>query len=138
MPTDGLSDHNTVIADRKVPIAPAVSKHNVYYRAIHSINIALFMTDIITSDLVTYPKKHVSDLYKHRQILTTLLNKHAPIKSKYVSQKPPAPWMTPEIILSKRRRRYLQRVWRTSRSSLDMSRYTRQCDLCNRKMSKAK
>ena len=27
--------------------------------------------------------------------------------------------MTPEIIKSKRRRRYLERVWRKSRSSLD-------------------
>ena len=103
------------------------------------INIASFMNDIITSDLVTYPKEHVSDLCKHyRQILKTLLGKHAPIKYKSVSQKPPAPWMTPDIIQSKRRRRYLERVWRKSRSSLDRSRYTRQCHLCNRQMSKAK
>ena len=136
---DGLSDHNTVIADLEVPIAPAVSKHNMFYRAIHSINIASFMTDIITSDLVTHPKEYVSDLYKqYRQILKTLFDKHAPTKSKSVSQKPPAPWMTPEIIQSKRRRRYLERVWRKSRSSLDRSRYTRQCHLCNRQMSKAK
>ena len=46
--------------------------------------------------------------------------------------------MTPEIIKSKQRRRYLERVWRKSRSSLDRSRYTRQCHLCNREMSKAK
>ena len=125
---DGLSDHNTVIADLKVPIAPAMPKHSVFYRAIHSINIASFMTDIIMSDLVTHLKEHVSDLSKqYRQFLKTLLDKHAPIKSKYMSQNPPAPWMTPEIIQSKRRRRYLERVWRKSRSSLDRSRYTRQC-----------
>ena len=122
-----------------MPIAPAVSNHNMFYRAFHNINIASFMTDIITSDLVTHPKEHVSDIYKqYRQILKTLLDKHAPAKSKSVSQKPPAPWMTPEIIQSKRRRRYLERVWRKSRSSLDRSRYTRQCHLCNRQMSKAK
>ena len=46
--------------------------------------------------------------------------------------------MTPEIIQSKRHRRYLERVWRKSRSSLDRSRYTWQCHLCNRQMSKAK
>ena len=55
-----------------------------------------------------------------------------------MSQKPPAAWMTLEIIKSKRRRRYLERVWRKSRSSLDRSRYTRQCHLCNRQMPKAK
>ena len=54
---DGISDHNTVITYINVPIAPSVSKHNVFYRAIHSINIASFITDIITSNLVTHPKK---------------------------------------------------------------------------------
>ena len=136
---DGLSDHNTVIANLKVRTAPAVSKHNVFYRAFHSINIAAFMADITTSNLVTSPREHLSELYKqYHQILKTLLDKHAPIKTKSVSQKPPAPWMTPEIIKSKQRRRYLERVWRKSRSSLDRSRYTRQCHQCNREMSKAK
>ncbi|KAK2183559.1 hypothetical protein NP493_306g01032 [Ridgeia piscesae] len=136
---DGLSDHNTVIANLKVRTAPAVSKHNVFYRAFHSINIAAFMADITTSNLVTHPREHLSELYKqYHQILKTLLDKHAPIKTKSVSQKPPAPWMTPEIIKSKQRRRYLERVWRKSRSSLDRSRYTRQCHQCNREMSKAK
>ena len=46
------------------------------------------MTDIITSDLVTRTKEHVSDLYKqYRQILKTLLDKHAPIKSKSATPK---------------------------------------------------
>ena len=109
---DDLSHHNAVIADHKVPISPTVSIDNVFYRAIHTVKIASFVTDIITSDLVTYPKEHVSDLYTlYRQIPTTLLDKHAPIKFKSVSQKPTAPWMTPEIIHSKCRRRYLERFW---------------------------
>ena len=116
-----------------------MSKHNVFYRAFHSINIAAFMADITTSNLVTHPRELLSELYKqYHQILKTLLDKHAPIKTKSVSQKPPAPWMNPEIIKSKQRRRYLERVWRKSRSSLDRSRYTRQSHLCNREMSKAK
>ena len=67
---DGFSDHYTIIAHLTVPIAPAVPKHNVFFRAIHSINIASFMTGKITSDLVTHPKEHGSDLCKqYRQIL---------------------------------------------------------------------
>ena len=108
-----------------------MSKHNSFYRAIHSINTA-FLTDIITSDLVTHPIEHISDLYKqYLQILKAMRDKHAPIKSKSVSQKPPAPWMTPEIIETKRHRHYLERVWHISLPSLDSSRYTRQCHLCN-------
>ena len=59
----GISDHSIVIADLKVHVAPAVYKHNVFYRAIHSIKITSFMTDIIMADLVTHPKEHVSHLY---------------------------------------------------------------------------
>ena len=52
--------------------------------------------------------------------------------------RPPSPWMSLEIIIAKRRRRYLERVWRRSRSPLDRSRYTKQLHLCNRMMSKSK
>ena len=41
-----------------------MSKHNVFYGAIHSINTAALMTDMLTSDLVTHPKEHVSDLHE--------------------------------------------------------------------------
>ena len=97
--SDGLSNHDTLVADIKVLITPAVSKHNVFYRAIHSINIA--------SDHVTHPKSNVSNLYEqYRQILKTLLDKH-----------PPSSLDDPENHAnhSKRRRRYLERVWRKSR-----------------------
>ena len=59
------------------------------------------------------------------------------MRSKSVSQKPSALWMTPKILPSKRRRRYFERVWRKSRS-LDRSRYSKQCHYCNRQMAKAK
>ena len=71
-------------------------------------------------------------------MLKALPNKHAHVRSKSVLQKPPAPWMTPEILQSKRRRRYLERVWRKSRSSLDRSRYSKHCHYCNRQMVNAK
>ena len=62
----------------------------MFYTSIHKINTAAFMTDIITSDVVTHPKEHVSDLYKlYRQIRKVLLDKHASMKSKSVSHKPP-------------------------------------------------
>ena len=57
----------------------AVSKHNVFYRAIHNINIAALMTEMFTSDLVAHPKENVSDLYKqYRHMLKTLLDRQEP------------------------------------------------------------
>ena len=76
------------------------------------------------------------------QMLTvsgSLLDHHtAPITTKSASQKPPAPWMTLEILQSKRRCHYLERVWYKSRSHLDRSRYSKQCHYCNTEMAKAK
>jgi len=115
-----------------------MSKHNVFYGAIHSINTAALMTDMLTSDLVTHPKEHVSDLHEeYCQIPKTLLDKHAPIKSKSMSQKLPAPWMAPEIIKSKRCHCYLEHVWGKSRSSLDSSHYSQQCHQCNRQIKQS-
>ena len=136
---DGLSDHHTVMVDVNVSRTKLESKHNVFYRHIHKINIAALKADILKSDLIIKPKGHLSDLCgQYYQVLKSLLNKHAPVRSKSVSQKPPAPWMTPEILQSKRRRRYLERVWRKSRSSLDRSRYSKHCHYHNRQMAKAK
>ena len=87
------------------------------------------------------PAVHECDIYIYRQfcdVLKTLLDKHAPLAYKYISKQSPSPWMTSEMLLSKRRRRYLEHVWRKTRSSLDRSRYSKQCHLCNRQMAKAK
>ena len=137
--SDGLSDHHTVIVDVNVSRTKLESKHNVFYRHIHKINIAALKADILKSDLIIKPKGHLSDLCgQYYQVLKSLLNKHAPVRSKSVSQKPPAPWMTHKILQSKRRRRYLERIRRKSRSSLDRSRYSKHCHYCNRQMAKAK
>ena len=46
--------------------------------------------------------------------------------------------VTPEILQSKRYRRYLEQAWHKSRSSLDSSRYSKQCHYCKTQMAKAK
>ena len=59
-------------------------------------------------------------------------------KTKMTQLRLPSRWMSLEIILAKRRRRYLERVWRRTRSPLDISRYNKQLHLCNRMMSISK
>ena len=76
--SDGLSDHHTVIVDVNVSRTKLESKHNVFYRHIHKINIAALKADILKSDLIIKPKGHLSDLCgQYYQVLKSLLNKHA-------------------------------------------------------------
>ena len=111
----------------------------MYYRPSHKINIAALKADILKSNLIKNPKGHLSELCgQYYQALKPLLNKRAHVRSKSVSQKPPSPWMTSEILQSERRRRHLESVWHKSRSSLDRSRYSKHCHYCNTQMAKAK
>ena len=95
--------------------------------------------DLSNSDLLMHPKISLLELTaQFSDTLSHLLDKHAPKQTKMTQPRPPSPWMSLESILAKRRRRYLERVWRRTRSPLDRSRYTRQLHLCNRMMSKSK
>ena len=93
----------------------------------------------MNSDLKTKPEKELPKLCKQFDtILQTILNKHAPLLTKTVSERPPTPWMTQEILKVKVRHRRLERVWRRTRHRHDRPRYRVQCNLCNIIMEKAK
>jgi len=123
-----ISDHFTVIAEIKVQHNPADSKRNILYRYTRDIDILAFNDDIVKSELIANPKADLSQLCEqYYTTLKTLLDKHAPVKSKSINIKPPTPWMFPEMINAKVRRRYLERIWRKSRAQLTRSTYTKQC-----------
>ena len=83
---DGLVDHHTVIVDVKISRAHVLSKCRIFYRPIHKIDIAAFISDILKSDLVRNP---IGDLFglckQYHHVLETLLNKRASVTSKSVS-----------------------------------------------------
>ena len=95
--------------------------------------------DFSNSDIFMHPKTSLLELtYQFSETLSHLLDKHAPNQTKMTQVRLPSPWMSLEIILAKCRRRYLERVWRRTRSPLDRFRYSKQVHLGNRMMSKSK
>jgi len=86
--------------------------YNILYRYILALN-----DDIVKSELIINHKADLSQLCEqYHTTLKTLLDKHALVRSKSIKIKPPAPWMSPEIINTKVRRRYLERIWRKLRT----------------------
>ena len=83
----------------------------------NQFDINKFKTDISKSQLSTLnPKLSADNLYKQfHDTLSSILNTHAPLKTKSGSPKPPNPWITSAIQAAKRTRRYLECVWRKSR-----------------------
>ena len=98
-----------------------------------------FKADIKNSDLIKNPKSNATELaQQYDSVLSTLIDFLAPLSTKKISLKPPNPWMTPVILASKRHRSYLERVWCRYPTALNRSRNSKQIQLCNRQMSKAK
>ena len=80
----------------------------------------------------------LSTFDQYTSVLTSLLDKHAPLQTKKVVEKAPTPWMTSKLLYCKRSCRQLERRWRRSRSGYDRSKYRNYRNLCNRLMTEAK
>ena len=135
-----ISDQFSLVANLQIP-----SNHSrtipqtMKYRKLQSINIEAFKADIIKSELIRYPKTNATELaQQYDSVRHTVINLHAPLVTKKISQKPPNPWMTPAILASKGHHRYIERVCRRNLTTLNRSRLMRQTHLCNSQMSKAK
>ncbi|CAB4003243.1 Hypothetical predicted protein [Paramuricea clavata] len=70
--------------------------------------------------------------------LHTILDNHAPIKSREITLRPKAPWYTNEINDKKRIRRQLERKWHKTRTNADWNRYKQQCYAVNKLIDSSK
>ena len=113
------------------------------YRSCRKFDIDNFKNDLTNSDLIQNPDTNSATfLYtQYHATMSTLLDKHAPLKSCKVtpSARPVNEWITDEILLSRIKKRQLERLWRRDRTDFNRSRLNAQVHLCNRLiMSKAK
>ena len=138
--SDMISDHLSVFADLNTPTDHSRTvPQAITYRKLKAINIEAFKANITNSELIGNPKTNATDLaQQYNSVLSTLIDLHTPLVAEMISPKPPNPWMTPDIMASKRHGRYLERVWHSNPPALNRTRLTRQMHLCNRQMSKAK
>ena len=137
-PSDAISDNFSFITDLWIPTDHSHTvPQTITYRKLKLINMEAFKADIKNSDLIKNPKSNATELaQQYDNVLSTLIDFHAPLATKKIYPKPPNPWMTPAILASKRHSRYLERVWHRYPTALNRSRLSKQIHLCNRQMSK--
>ena len=77
-----------------------------------------FCSDLDGSDLVNSSLDNDLSvlIQSFNSTLQSLLGRHAPIKERTFTLRPPAPWLTDELKRAKRKRRRLERKWRSTRS----------------------
>ena len=94
----GISDHLAVISEIDF-CKTKWNKEKIPFRKINKIDYESFHSDILNSDLIKKPEKNLSALcQQYDSILSSILDKHAPVSTKTLPRKPPTPWMTPEIM----------------------------------------
>ena len=106
------SDHFLVLTSLKFqppPPKPAIT-HN--FRRIKSIDIDKLSQDIIDSTLITDPPSTLQELVDcYNFTLSSLLDKHAPVRSKLITSHQPNPWFTHELRVLKTDRRRCEHHW---------------------------
>ena len=64
--------------------------------------------------------------YQYDSVLSSILNKHAPLRKRVIAIRPSAPWYIEEIKEQKEICRRLKRRWRRSRLTSEYQSYTEQ------------
>ena len=141
-----LSQHESYQSDHKSftfkffpHIRPTTERTTIQYRSYNTIDVDNFKNDILASPLYTKPASNASDLAdQFSSTLRSILDIHAPIKTKTVVQRPHTPWINPEILQAKRERSRLERCWRRWKSPFDRKKFRAQCNSVRSLISKAK
>ena len=137
--SDKFSDHFAVIMNLSLPTPPPQKRKTTTFRRTGSIDHDLFREDLLAADFIRNPATCSTSLCHQFDVgMREIMDTHAPLVTRSISERDPNPWISSEFLEAKRRRRVLEKAWRRSRSALDRSRLTKQAHLCNKLISKAK
>ncbi|CAB4015772.1 Hypothetical predicted protein, partial [Paramuricea clavata] len=118
---------------------PLPSKKCVTYRSLKSINITSFMKDLGESKLCSDAPTQLDSLVScYNNTLSSVLDRHAPLKRRIVTSRAMVPWYDEEIKLAKKERRKAEQKWRTTKKTADFNKFKSLKNHCTQLMRKAK
>ena len=114
-----LSDHASVLCSLNNAKPDCVAKI-IRYRQLRAIDFDALREDVEKSELCTREYSDLNELTSsYNSTLTSLLDKHAPMKEKVVVCRQRLPWFNSEIKCAIRTRRKAERKWRRTKSQQD-------------------
>ena len=103
-----ISDHNFLKCELNLHKIPKLKKE-VSSRNIKSIDLKQFGSDIKLKLSETVTKDSVEHFY---DVCLSVMDKHAPLKSRKVTERAKSPWFTPKVKEIKKQRRQAERKFR--------------------------
>jgi len=135
---EGISDHHSILVDLSI----AIQKKKVVKRTFHQfkkLDMVKFQRDTRSSELYDNSSADVDALAaQYHSVVSDLISIHAPLITRTVTSRPPAPWYTSEIALARQERRRLERRWRHTKLIVDREIFVAQKLLVNNMLYKAK
>ena len=130
-------DHYAVTCNiQELSIPP--QKKRVTYRKLKDINLEAFCSDIRASHSLNDTTGSLDELTEHCIAgLKDLVNIHAPIMTRVVTQRPNTKWYTQSLREAKQQRRKKERKWRHSRQMEDYKDYRYQCSAVSKEINAA-
>ena len=125
-----LSDHYAILATLSIKSPPRKQHCKKTVRPLRSIDIAKFSADVLASPLYSSHALNLSDyLGLFKSTISSLLDKHAPLKTINCPLNVRKPFVTPEILKAKSVRSRLEKIYRRSKSSSDRDKFKSQSRL---------
>ena len=107
-----LSDHSIVHSELNIA-GTEYATRTVRYRKFRTIDLDQFNEDLCGSELDTISADSdvSTNVTKYHNVVTSLIDKHAPLKTNTFVDRPKLPWYNAEIQAAKRHRRQCERLW---------------------------
>ena len=123
-----LSDHFMIQCNLDF-FKPVAQGQELSFRRLRAIDMNKFSSDLEDSALIRSPLNDDLSLAidQLNSTLQAIIDNHAPIIRRSVTLHPYAPWFTDEIKVAKRKRRKLERRWRTHNTEANYLLYTEHC-----------
>ena len=117
--SDVLSDHSAVHWFARAS-RPARPRKAVTFRNLKSLDLDVFVTDLLNLQLFTAETDDVTTLLEwYNDGLTSVLNKHAPTQKRVFTIRPDNPWNNADIHSMRKLVRRLERKWKLSGLAID-------------------
>ncbi|PIK46354.1 hypothetical protein BSL78_16775 [Apostichopus japonicus] len=121
------SDHYAVKCDLEVA-RPKPTKCTVRQRRLKDVDLDALRHDVVNSPLILNPADDPDVLIEqYHTVLSDVLDKHAPVKTRKITLRPHAPWYDESLRNAKRKKRSYERKWKSSGLEVDKQAFQESC-----------